>query len=235
MRITIFTHRKNKPNLRTHGIGTTKNPGENCPKAKGASNDGFCYQWYSSPGIGSGYSRAMANLTEALMTVLHRLLLTVFFLIAVSPVFAAGPSEHVRAIVSGIVTYTRWPSLTGAPKLCIFASSRFTHSLAHEDPDALPYQPVIVRNSEEALKTTCDGFYFGSETPTQQSELTRRYGSRPLLLIAEQNTDCSIGSAFCLIINDDRVRFSVNLDVLTHSGVRVNPDVLMLARKKPHE
>jgi hypothetical protein len=59
----------------------------------------------------------MANLTEALMTVLHRLLLTVFFLIAVSPVFAAGPSEHVRAIVSGIVTYTRWPALTGAPKL----------------------------------------------------------------------------------------------------------------------
>ncbi|EJK90095.1 hypothetical protein UUU_32150 [Klebsiella pneumoniae subsp. pneumoniae DSM 30104 = JCM 1662 = NBRC 14940] len=41
MRITIFTHRKNKPNLRTHGIGSTKNPGENCPKAKGASNDGF--------------------------------------------------------------------------------------------------------------------------------------------------------------------------------------------------
>ncbi len=94
------------------------------------------------------------------MTVLHRLLLTVFFLIAVSPVFAAGPSEHVRAIVSGIVTYTRWPSLTGAPKLCIFASSRFTHSLAHEDPDALPYQPVIVRNREEALKTTCDFFFF---------------------------------------------------------------------------
>ncbi len=116
-----------------------------------------------------------------------------------------------------------------------FASSRFTHSPAHEDPDALPYQPVIVRNREEALKTTCDGFYFGSESPTEQSELTRRYGPRPLLLIAEQNTDCSIGSAFCLIINDDRVRFSVNLDVLTHSGVRVNPDVLMLARKKPHE
>ncbi len=28
---------------------------------------------------------------------------------------------------------------------------------------------------------------------------------------------------------------AVNLDVLTHSGVRVNPDVLMLARKKSHE
>ncbi|MDU3717767.1 MAG: YfiR family protein, partial [Klebsiella michiganensis] len=26
-----------------------------------------------------------------------------------------------------------------------------------------------------------------------------------------------------------------NLDVLTHSGVRVNPEVLMLARKTSHE
>ncbi len=118
------------------------------------------------------------------------------------------------------MTYTRWPSLTGAPKLCILPHHA-SPIAAHEDPDALPYQPVIVRNREEALKTTCDGFYFGSESPTEQSELTRRYGPRPLLLIAEQNTDCSIGSAFCLIINDDRVRFSVNLDVLTHSGVRL--------------
>ncbi|WP_234293130.1 YfiR family protein, partial [Klebsiella aerogenes] len=63
--------------------------------------------------------------------------------------------------------------------------------------------------------------------------LNQQVGS--ITLIAEQNTDCSFGSAFCLLINDDRVRFSVNLDVLTHSGVRVNPDVLMLARKKSHE
>ncbi|EAA1190609.1 DUF4154 domain-containing protein, partial [Escherichia coli] len=28
------------------------------------------------------------------------------------------------------------------------------------------------------------------------------------------------------------VRFAVNLDALSRSGVKVNPDVLMLARKK---
>lgn len=165
----------------------------------------------------------------------YRLFLILFLLIAGVPAFAAETSENVRAIVSGIVTYTRWPNLAGPPKLCIFSTSRYIHSLAQEAPENLPYQPVIVRNSQEALKASCDGFYFGSETPDQQSALTTKYGSRPLLLIAEQNTDCSIGSAFCLLINDERVRFSVNLDVLTHSGVRVNPDVLMLARKKSHE
>lgn len=156
------------------------------------------------------------------MTVLHRLFLTlVLSLVGISAV-ASEPSENVRTIVSGIVTYT-------------FSTSRYIHSLAEEAPELLPYKPVIVRNTEEALQTTCDGFYFGSESPTQQSEFTAKYGNRPLLLIAEQNTDCSIGSALCLLINNERVRFSVNLDVLTHSGVRVNPDVLMLARKTSHE
>lgn len=169
------------------------------------------------------------------MTVLHRLFLILVLSLVGFPAVASGPSEKVRTIVSGIVTYTRWPQLSGPPRLCIFSTSRYIHSLAEEDVEMLPYQPVIVRNTKEALQTICDGFYFGSESPAQQSEFTAKYGNRPLLLIAEQNTDCSIGSAFCLLINHERVRFSVNLDVLTHSGVRVNPDVLMLARKTSHE
>ncbi|HDG1706654.1 TPA: YfiR family protein, partial [Kluyvera ascorbata] len=40
---------------------------------------------------------------------------------------------------------------------------------------------------------------------------------------------------FCLVIDGGQVRFSVNLDALSRSGVRVHPDVLMLARNKKHE
>ncbi|ENY5365286.1 YfiR family protein [Raoultella ornithinolytica] len=165
----------------------------------------------------------------------YRLFFIFLLFIVGYPAFAADAPKNVRAIVSGIVTYTRWPALSGPPRLCIFSTSRYTYSLAQEHPEALPYKPVIVRNTEEALNTVCDGFYFGSESPSQQAKLTAEYPSRPLLLIAEQNSECTIGSAFCLIINDKRVRFSVNLDVLTHSGVRVNPDVLMLARNNAHE
>ncbi|MCJ2197975.1 YfiR family protein [Escherichia albertii NBRC 107761 = DSM 17582] len=35
-----------------------------------------------------------------------------------------------------------------------------------------------------------------------------------------------------MVINNNRVRFAVNLDALSRSGVKVNPDVLMLARNK---
>ncbi|UNC49120.1 YfiR family protein [Enterobacter huaxiensis] len=148
----------------------------------------------------------------------------------------AETDKSVRTIVSGIVSYTRWPSLSGQPRLCVYASSRYTRALSSEEGQSeLPYTPVIVHNDREALAAMCDAIYFGNETPAQQLDLISQYQGRALLLISEQNPECVIGSAFCLIIEDNRVRFSVNLDALSRSGVRVNPDVLMLARNKKHE
>ncbi|ENA0609951.1 YfiR family protein [Enterobacter bugandensis] len=148
----------------------------------------------------------------------------------------AETDKSVRSIVSGIVSYTRWPTLSGQPRLCIYASSRYTQALNAEDGHGeLPYTPVIVHNDREALAAMCDAIYFGNESPAQQLDLISQYQGRALLLISEQNPECVIGSAFCLIIEDNRARFSVNLDALSRSGVRVNPDVLMLARNKQHE
>ncbi|MCD3081361.1 3-deoxy-7-phosphoheptulonate synthase [Salmonella enterica subsp. enterica serovar Enteritidis] len=101
------------------------------------------------------------------------------------------------------------------------------------DPNSPQYLGDLF--SWSAIGARCDGFYFGNESPAYQVELTRHYPVNALLLIAEQNTECIIGSAFCLIINNDEVKFSVNLDSLSHSGVRVNPEVLMLARNQKHE
>lgn len=78
-------------------------------------------------------------------------------------------------------------------------------------------------------------FISGLNRLVKQLELISQYQGRALLLISEQNPECAIGSAFCLITEQNQVRFSVNLDALTRSGVRVNPDVLMLARNKKHE
>ena len=169
---------------------------------------------------------------------LFRLTLVLMLFFMVGPATAGTFTEtdkSVRSIVSGIVSYTRWPSLSGQPKLCVYASSHYTQALSREEGQSeLPYTPVIVHNDQEALSATCDAIYFGAESPAKQLELISQYQGRALLLISEQNPECVIGSAFCLIIDHNQVRFSVNLDALTRSGVRVNPDVLMLARNKQH-
>ncbi|MBM3074445.1 DUF4154 domain-containing protein [Lelliottia sp. RWM.1] len=170
---------------------------------------------------------------------LYRLTLVLMLFVSASPATAGTLTEtdkSVRSIVSGIVSYTRWPSLSGQPKLCVFASSHYVQALTSEDGQTLlPYTPTIVNNDQEALSATCDAIYFGAESPSDQLELISKYQGRPLLLISEQTPECLIGSAFCMIIDNNRVRFSVNLDALSRSGVRVNPDVLMLARNSKHE
>ncbi|MGU3415694.1 YfiR family protein [Enterobacteriaceae bacterium C34A] len=163
--------------------------------------------------------------------------MTLLYLSPEAPVFAApvGQDSAVREMVSGIISYTRWPSLNGKPTLCIFSSSAYVSALQKGDADTLPYLPVAVQNEQEALTARCDALYFGLEPPERQQEIIQQLSPRPMLTLAEQNPDCATGSAFCLQFRPQRVTFSVNLDALSRSGVRVNPDVLMLARNKKHE
>lgn len=139
-------------------------------------------------------------------------------------------ANRVHTIVTGIVSYTRWPQHQTMPKLCIFSSSSFADVLADQSNNF--YHSLIVNSVQEALISACDGIYFGKESPQQQLQLIEQYKAQPLLLISEQNVQCTVGSSFCLNITDTQVSFSVNLDSLTRSGVRVSPDVLLLARPR---
>ena len=174
------------------------------------------------------------------MSVLHFRAVIFSLMIVTIPSLADLPSpgpnndEAVQRIVSGIISYTRWPKLNAAPRICIFRSARMAHIIA-SNITPISFTPVIVENSEEALIANCDGIYFGIEAPEQQVKLIEAYQPRALLLIAEQNTECLIGSSFCLNIDVTPVKFAVNLDSLSRSGVRVNPEVLMLARNSRHD
>ncbi len=75
----------------------------------------------------------------------HRLFLLLILLLTGAPILAQEPSDvakNVRMMVSGIVSYTRWPALSGPPKLCIFSSSRFSTALQENAATSLPYLPV---------------------------------------------------------------------------------------------
>ncbi len=102
--------------------------------------------------------------------------------ILVAPAKAGSFTEtdkSVRLIVSGIVSYTRWPALSGQPKLCIYASSHYRQALSSEDEhNPLPYSPVIVHSDREALTARCDALYFGSESPAKQQEIINQYQDR---------------------------------------------------------
>lgn len=131
--------------------------------------------------------------------VFHRLFLLLILLLTGAPILAQEPSDvakNVRMMVSGIVSYTRWPALSGPPKLCIFSSSRFSTALQENAATSFALSACHHSHSTRGDDFRLQWFYFGNESPTFQMELTEQYPSKALLLIAEQNTECIIGSAF---------------------------------------
>jgi hypothetical protein len=52
-------------------------------------------------------------------------------------------------------------------------------------------------------------------------------------MIGEGAEFCSDGGMFCLDAGTTAARFTVNLDAVARSGLRVNPSVLLIARNAP--
>ncbi len=154
-------------------------------------------------------------------------------------VSAAGPEQvqeapGVNAVVRGIISYTRWPVDKPRLGLCIVGETRYGASL---------HQPVdwfVAEDRLELLETDpgqipasdCDVVYVGRlGDPEQLRALIARITGQPVLSIGEDEDFCSSGGMFCLERDGQALRFAVNLDAITRSGLQVNPLVLRLTRQ----
>ncbi|CAM3672929.1 hypothetical protein Xentx_00411 [Xenorhabdus thuongxuanensis] len=143
------------------------------------------------------------------------------------------PNENVARVVSGIISYTHWPITPTTLHLCLVPPSNYISALTHINmiSDHTELQVETLNFNVEQLIERCDVIYYGQVDPQLQHQVISLKNDKPLLTIAENNPNCEIGSAFCLNINNAQATFSLNLDILTRSGVRVHPNVLQLARK----
>lgn len=144
---------------------------------------------------------------------------------------AAIKDGNANRIVSGIISFTHWNGLNTPPELCVFTSA---HHLSLPEKSAsvtATFTTVYLTGVGDLAKHRCDAIYFGDETPQQQVDLIRQFKGRGVLTFAENNAECTLGAAFCLIFQPGHTHFAVNLDSLARSGVRVSPDVLLLSRE----
>ncbi|MEL7696307.1 MULTISPECIES: YfiR family protein [Pantoea] len=163
-----------------------------------------------------------------------KIVFTVLILLLLIPHLAYAEIKDGKAnrIVSGIISFTQWRGLTGPPQLCVFSSARHL-SLPEKKPSpAATFTVVYLTEASDLPTHRCDAVYFGDQTSQQQVALIQQFSGRAVLTLAENNADCTIGAAFCMIFQPDRTLFSVNLDSLARSGVRVSPDVLLLSRDR---
>ena len=84
---------------------------------------------------------------------------------------------------------------------------------------------------DNRLGDECDVVYSGDITESERVILRNDLAGHPVLTISEHDPSCSDSNAFCLVVHGTVVSFSVNLDSIARSGVRVDPHVLLLGRQ----
>jgi hypothetical protein len=143
-------------------------------------------------------------------------------------------SQAVAHTVFGILSYTRWPSEPQNIRLCVVGPTEYADELIKGG--ALPGgRKIAVRRmhlDDAALLAECDSVYAGMLADDAWRRLMVRLAGKPLLSISERQELCKIGGMFCLDVRPGGVSFEVNLDSVARSGVRVNPRVLQLAKRK---
>lgn len=144
-------------------------------------------------------------------------------------------AKAVTQVVLGILSYARWPVEPAQLRLCVVGPTEYTDDLLKGSTQATG-RPVVVRRllaDNPAIAGECDAVYIGKLTADERNRLFAALIGKPVLSISEASDQCTVGSLFCLRVNDDQVSFEVNLDSVARSGVRIHPSVLQLSRRKP--
>ena len=143
------------------------------------------------------------------------------------------------SIVTGIVNYTRWPHLDGKLRICLAGESDYSARITGELPQSIqaavgmPASISTLQNPEAAV-SQCDLVYVGRWKEPYTKQLISAISGQPVLSIGENRDFCSQGGMFCLDLNvstPGEISFATNLDAISRSKVRVNPQVLRLAAR----
>ncbi|MEG3000672.1 MAG: YfiR family protein [Comamonas sp.] len=148
---------------------------------------------------------------------------------------SASASTAVAQTVWGILGYTRWPGDPSPVQLCLAGETAHAQVLlaGAELPGGRKLQARRISPDDAQPLNACHAVYAGHLRAGQWQRLMGAWpAGQPLLTLSEVAADCATGGMFCLDITPQGVSFELNLDSMARSGVRVNPRVLGLARRK---
>lgn len=156
------------------------------------------------------------------------------------PIHATTPPSNADRLVSGIMSYTSWDDEPEQINFCIVDGPAKFISTNIFNPPSLLLKPNkvqilhlkthdIIDRSDSLYEQACNVLYFASTSDELQHKLLNNNHAK-VLSISENNSECSIGSSFCLFKQNSKYHFKVNLNNLRSSRVRVNSKVLKLSQ-----
>lgn len=141
----------------------------------------------------------------------------------------ANSAHTAYSLILAVISYSKWSNVS-QPTLCVIDNSVATLAFQNQTKASAYNFHIVSVTSANFSKTQCQAVYFSGFSAQQQQNFINNYPQKNLLSFSDNNSDCEIGSTFCLYTRRGNMTFNVNLDALSRSGVHIDPRVLLLAR-----
>lgn len=105
--------------------------------------------------------------------------------------------------------------------------SKLTELTSRETIDGRPMQAVTITQVEEAR--ACDIVYLGEPDPTRMESDLKQLSGSPVLTVSTMPDFLEHGGMIQFVIQQDHVRFRVNLDAVTRSNIQLSSELLKVA------
>jgi hypothetical protein len=151
---------------------------------------------------------------------------------------ATAQSSSEPAVKAGFVynfaKFTEWPAgvLGGTQiSLCLIGGDPLGAVQTLLDGKPLQGRSVVVRHNVRAEEARGCGIVFITDVDERrQSDALRALRGLPVLTIGDGDGFVDAGGMIGLVTADDRIQFEVNLDPSQRAGLKINSQLLKLAR-----
>lgn len=134
----------------------------------------------------------------------------------------ANSSHNIFVMTLSILSYAKWN--TSSPELCVADNPNYAKTNK-------PSFNVNAIHASDLKSRHCDAVFFSNTTAQAEQSLIDKSLNSAILSFSSNNSECEIGSVFCLSTNKTgNTIFKVNLDSLARSKIHVDPRVLLLAK-----
>lgn len=139
----------------------------------------------------------------------------------------AESAPSLYSTVFSILSYAQWNN--AAPAICVLDNASLAHKFKAHSPNPANFKISSI-HSADIKSYECQVLIFSSFSPQAEQRFLNTSVRFPALSISTNNTECELGSAFCIYKRNSNYAFKVNLSSLSQAKVHVDPRVLLLGK-----
>jgi len=161
-------------------------------------------------------------------------------IVCASPVVRAEPSPEYlikAAYLYNFAMFVDWPAdafstRTSPFVIGILGANRFDRALERTVADKrIDRRPIVVRRVDSPRDLRhCHIVFVSSSDAARSAEVLDRLDGLPILVVGETSDFARRGGTIAFLIEDNRVRFEVNLDAARRAKLTISAKLLSLAK-----